>query len=571
MAIGGEKLASVLIVEELFAAADDRFLDTLRQPIDPKKFAPFATKWAREQVLHYLSLPLDRPGHQTIVKRLFKAAEQRGDDELMGAFAAAFDRLVRRVCKKRSRYDWQTRQSWTEEYLVSPRDVVKYGVAPWYRPPGGSAALYSYHTRYYLRRRAWRYFRRMGFQRAADYCAAVAGMLARYRDADLAKGENVLDSWSLLHACFASHPALAFDASRARLVEGRGLADLQPAPQHAKLWAAPTAAKPLLALVPAAASRLVRAWAIALLREQHAERLRTVAFADLLPLLDHAEADVQEFGAALLENAAGLEGVSIDDWLRLLRTRNPTALETIARVMHKHVRGDRLTLFDAVMLATAEPVPVARLGLSFLQDRPIVSPTDRQAISNLAGARCGGMGREIAAWALSILGATGQYNVEQVIRFFDALLPQVRAGAWEWLTESTPGWNDPVLWGRLLETPYEDVRLRLVAALDGRSTIPGAGPDDLAAVWVPVLLGIHRGGRRKLSALRQISQAVRADPSRAARLIPVLAIAIRSVRPPEARAGLAAVVGAVEAQPGLAEVVARHLPELDLRPAEVTA
>ena len=46
--------------------------------------------------------------------------------------------------------------------------------------------------------------------------------------------------------------------------------------------------------------------------------------------------------------------------------------------------------------------------------------------------------------------------------------------------------------------------------------------------------------------------------------MPVVAVAIRSVRPPEARHGLAAVVGAVERVPTLASEVSRFLPELQL-------
>ncbi len=85
-------------------------------------------------------------------------------------------------------------------------------------------------------------------------------------------------------------------------------------------------------------------------------------------------------------------------------------------------------------------------------------------------------------------------------------------------------------------------------------------------MWSSVLLGIHRGGRKKLIALRQISRAAVDDPAQAEVLLPVLAVAIRSVRPPEARAGLAAVVTLVEARPELAEQVALRLPELQLQP-----
>lgn len=584
MASGGSGTGSFLLLEEYFASGDGRFLDQLRQLSDPKKLAAFTDRWARdhrpwarEQILFYLEQPLDRPGHQPVVKRLFKAAEARGDDELMGAFAVAFDRLVRRVRKTRHHYEWQTRTSWTEEALVAPRNTVK--PPPTYKdwwsgkvielpPPRMKAppALFSYHTRYYLRRRAWRYFRRMGYRRQVDYLGAAVRFLTRYRDDDLARGENILDSWSLLHACFFEHDALAFNASHAVLKEGRSLAELSPAPMFPQLWKAAAAAPLLVWLVIESKARLVRVWAVRLIRRDHKGNLSGVAVADLFRLLDHAEEEVQELGAELLENAAGLAALPVADWLRLLQTRSLTALETIVRVMQRHVQPGRLTLFEAVTLATAKPVPVARMGLAFLKARPIVSATDRQAISNLARAQSAGAAREITAWALGILGAAGAYDVEQVIRFFDGLLKEVRDTAWDWLTETSPGWADPALWGRLLETPYDDVRLRLVEVLERRARLPGAGPADLAPLWASVLLGIHRGGRHKLTALRQISDAVRASPEQAERLMPVLAVAIRSVRLPEMRGGLAAIVSAVAETPSLSEVVAHHLPELNLSP-----
>ena len=51
---------------------------------------------ARARFFKYLALPLDRPGHHPLVKRLFKQAEANRDHELMAAFLVAFDRLIRR-------------------------------------------------------------------------------------------------------------------------------------------------------------------------------------------------------------------------------------------------------------------------------------------------------------------------------------------------------------------------------------------------------------------------------------------------------------------------------------------
>src|SRR5688572_23244617 len=110
---------SPLVLEEYLSSADDRFLPALRNLHDPKKLAPLADRWqkdhrpwARRQIFDYLELPMNALGHETVVKRLFKWAEERGDDELMAAFAVAFDGLVRRVRRKKFHYDWQTRTSW---------------------------------------------------------------------------------------------------------------------------------------------------------------------------------------------------------------------------------------------------------------------------------------------------------------------------------------------------------------------------------------------------------------------------------------------------------------------------
>jgi hypothetical protein len=192
-------------------------------------------------------------------------------------------------------------------------------------------------------------------------------------------------------------------------------------------------------------------------------------------------------------------------------------------------------------------------------------------VSQLYRAKCARVGKDIAAYALGVIGTRENYKVDQVSRFFDSLLAEVRLGAWYWLAPGSPGWDDPVLWSRLLETPYEESRLRLMEALQRRAKLPGVGPGDLAPLWSSVLLGVHRGGRHKLIALRQISDAVRADSENAGKLLPVLTVAIRSVRLPEARAGLAALAAAVEVQPELRDPLRKQLGELELTEEVVPA
>jgi hypothetical protein len=149
-----------------------------------------------------------------------------------------------------------------------------------------------------------------------------------------------------------------------------------------------------------------------------------------------------------------------------------------------------------------------------------------------------------------------------VSRFFDSLTEEVRDGAWTWLVSSETGAIDPALFARLLETPYADVRLRLVELLKKKASLPGVSASDLGPVWASVLLGVERGGRQKLAATAQIARALVSHPEKGPELAPVLAVAVRSIRGPERRAGLAAVMQVIEETPQLAEAIRAALPEL---------
>ena len=238
--------------------------------------------------------------------------------------------------------------------------------------------------------------------------------------------------------------------------------------------------------------------------------MQSITAQQLLALLDHADQEVQQFGAGLLGTLSGVDTWPIATWLELLETRSVTALATICEAMKQRVSPERLSLEQCVALACARATPVARLGLSWLSGRPVTRLHDRATIGRLAGAQCEAVGAAVAEYALSILGSPQAYHMEDVSPFFDSLNAQVRRGAWEWLTPSSPGYDDAALWSRLLETPYDDVRLRLVEELNKR-TRETDGPtalkrQDLSMVWMTVLLGVHRGGRAKLKALRQISR-----------------------------------------------------------------
>jgi hypothetical protein len=574
----GQDRGSMLLVEECFAGEDSRFVEELRRVDNLKLLAAFAERWkhdprpwARQQMFAYLDLPLDRPGHQPIVKRLFKQAEEDHDDELMARFLVAFDRNVRRVISNRWVWNSSLRGGSQVEVLATARDVIPLPGNTYIDPATGSRVpkrvprnghLFKYRTRYYLRRRAWRYFRKIGFGKPEAYPAAISRALALYRDEDFPKGENILDSWSLMHACFGEHPALEFGADHPKLKESHSFSELSSAPAFPDTWKKPESAPLLFNLLFQAQSRLIRVWARQSLERDHASHTATVE--ELLQLLDHDDAEVQQFGARLLANAPGLATMPVSSWLRLLQTRNTEALALICEVFLKHVSSERLSLAQMVELACTRPVPVARLGLRFLQGRTIQSAEERAAITGVADTRCGAVAGDLTAWALGILGQRDVYLCDQVVRFFDSLQEEAREAAWNWLiAENSPGLDDPVLWSRLIETPFPDLRLRIVDFLERESERRASLPQDLKSLWTTVLLGVHRGGRQKAKAVRQIGEAIVNDAAHAESLLPVLAVAVRSVRSPEARAGLAAVMTALERRPELAELVHRFLPELN--------
>ena len=567
---------SSLLLDEYFSAQDDRFMDELRACDDARKMAGLAERWkkdprpwARTQLLAYLELPLSCNGHQPLVKRMFKHAEAMNDGELMAAFMVAFDRLARRTKSLKRKWDRDAQEMYFAEVLVSPDNVLKPKTQKpsfFNRSPafGELGLLFSYRTRYYLRRRSLRYFRRMGFRQPADYIHAVSLALTLYSDSDFQLGENILDNWSLLHICFGEHDAIEFDSSRARLKENRTMGELTASPMFSKAWGPPDAVPVLMSLLFHARSRLVRVWSTQVLRAKHADALKQLMPEDLVRLLDHDDDEIQQFGAEIFSTATGLEKLPLAAWLKLLQTKNMIALQTVCDMFAKNVQSERLELQQCVTLACERAQPVARLGVAMLKDKKIETLADRACIAGVASARCAAVGRELAEWVLTILGEKSVYDRDLVSRFFDSLLSEMREGAWDWLLTRPMAYDDAGLWARLVETPYEDVRLKMVDLLQKRASLPGVAADTLAPLWCSVLLAIHRGGRQKSRAVRQIGGAIIADPRCAHALIPVLAVALHSVRPAEARAGLATLVMAVDARPELAGVVSRYIPDLIL-------
>jgi hypothetical protein len=362
--------SSTLLIDEYFEAGDDRFLAEVLASRSDKKLLTLAERWfwdprpfARRLLLAYVDDGCDRPHHRPLVKRLFKQAEGAGDDELMGHFMVAFDRLVRHELVERRKFDWGSR-TYLAQWVLE-RDPTVLSRAPKPKTPRGRVPpieRFTARTRRYLCRRAFRYFRKLGRRDAPRYGAAVRAALLLYKDEHLRKPEQLLDAWGLVHVLYHGSPVLVRSPHGVRLAEGARLADLAPAPIHPDVWK--SGFDGVLALVERADSRTVRRFAIEMLERHHGDALRAVPFAHLRNLLRSAHDDVQSFGARRLKEATGLENLPLADWLELLEVQNPDVVPLVCDLVRAHVHPDRLSLAQSVALAKSGVAAVAELGLA---------------------------------------------------------------------------------------------------------------------------------------------------------------------------------------------------------------
>lgn len=591
MSRGSPTPASFLLVEEYFASQDERFLTALCRFEEWKPLGAFAARWiadhrpwARAQLLEYLSRPLEHRGHQSLVKRLFKTAEEKQDDELMAAFLVAFDRIVRHKRQTKWRYDWQTRSSSQSEELIlkyaaaslqshwkgrNPRTGDRIEVPIPSRP---NQRLFRHKTRYYLRRRAWRYFRWRVFSKPGDFLDVIIRALVAYRDEDLAQAEDIFDSWGLMRICYCESKQVEHSTAHHWLATGVSMSDLRPAPFMSNIWRLPFIADRLVELIHVAQSRFVRLWAMQLLEMEHSVRVAALQVDVLIPLVIHSDEEISAFAAKHLQNSPHLQNLALDDWLKMLESPHHATLSFICDAMQKHVRADRLSLTECIRLACAAPVPISKMGVVWLKSRTLTTPADRTLLTKCGQTQCAATAAELAAWALSHFTSPANYDREVVTSFLDSSHKDARAVAIEWLTApDSAGGSDSVTWARLVETPYDDVRFPLLAALERKSAGEASGQagvsvDAIAPVWSTVLLGVHRGGRAKLKAISQLKHALLKSPERMPQLLPVLRAAARSVRKPESAAALSAICELAAELPQTAGAIYSELPEIAWQP-----
>ena len=577
---------STLMLEECFAAADDRFLDEWVKFHSPAILVPFLKRWladerpwARDVLTAYLHRDLNFSGHEVVVKRLYRHFEAARDHVMLGHFMVAFDRMVRRSRVPRFTWNPATRESLRDERLFAKpnRTVVdqtgrsmEYGTGKWKRSvplpdilnkPGNR--LFRHKTRNHLRRSVWRYFRWLSYRDPQEYLCSITAALLQYRDTDFQAGENIVDNWSLMHACYFHSDMVEFSAAHTNLAKGQSLSSLAAAPYRPELWKLPEVLEPLMKIVEHAESALTRIWAMELLQQDHLSAVQQASVTTLIAWLRHHDERVQEFAREVFRQSRSLATLPVSSWLMLCDLSGFENLAMICDAMKTHVNAARLNNSQLLQLTTARPVPVAELGFQMLQERHAERALSTSELLALSRIQCESIAEAVAGWALNQLNHEVLYSTESVLEFFDSLSEPVRSAAMNWLEDSgARGYDDPVLWARLTETPFEDVRLRLVQCLEKRSRLPGLESDSLTNVWCSVLLGVHRGGRTKSKAMNQMQVAVLARPDLADSLLPVLAVAVRSLRAPERRGALSALATMIVRQSQLQSAIHRHLPEL---------
>ena len=296
-----------------------------------------------------------------------------------------------------------------------------------------------------------------------------------------------------------------------------------------------------------------------MLRRDRAAALAAIGVEDVLDLLGHDDAEVVEFAVAWLREAGDVSSVPTERWLAIAEVASPGALEVLAEIMGRQIALDRISLEAAARLTAARPLTLARLGLRWLAAKTPATDDERRGLLALLEAACEPLRPEILAWLRPVLSSTPEFRADWLLEFLDSRYADARAEGTSWFREEARARDDVILWQRLMESPYDDVRFALAADLDARLTSAkgnvvtdlslALNPERLRLLWASILLNVHRGGRAKPRVVEQVAHRLGRRPEEAEVLLPMLAVAMRSLRVPERRAALAAVVRLVERRP----------------------
>lgn len=557
---------SMLLIDELLADASPQLLaEVLRfGPGAGPKLGALGARWyvdprpaIRDALLAYVDDGCVRAGHKLLVKCLLAHAEKEEDDELMSHFVVAFDRMEKRWLVDVPAYLKRTSKSLVASPLI-PGAVSR-----------DDDGVFSARTRHHLCRRVLRYFRRMASAEPARFVRAIVPALCRYEDADLARPSQLLDAWSLCHLLYWGSPTLERAPRGIKLGPGRSLAELDIAPMIPEAWT--DQLEPTIELAATARSRPVARFAVHLLTMHHEAAIAKLDVATVQRLLRAPHEETRGFMVARLSKLPGLDKLPVKEWLSMMEGASLESLPEIVRLVRLHVDPRRLSLEEAIDLARSRAAAAAELGLQWAKarfDKKPPTTMERQRLLQLAGARAPSVRAEAASWLATLLQEASEARPEEVRELCDAFDPAVRERGLVLVSEVERFRRSPVVWAAMAESPHADVRDKLVVELDGNEKAAGRLPDkQLAHLWSTTLLDIRRA-KLKPRALSAMGSSLLSNPERADDLLPLVRIALRSLRAPERRPSLAALMRAAHAHPSVRLAARKHLPELDLGPME---
>ncbi len=179
----------------------------------------------------------------------------------------------------------------------------------------------------------------------------------------------------------------------------------------------------------------MRSWSIARIRRDLAAIAPLFTLEERLGLLATDDPAVVNLAADLLRGDPNLKNVPCERWLRLLDTAAPAALDVLCEMLKELIAVERVALIDAVNLARARSLPVARLGLQWLQTKTPRDEAECRAVRTLVEADCETLRPEIVVWAVEVLSASPLFRPEWVLDWLDSRHEDVPRGRLDLVSE----------------------------------------------------------------------------------------------------------------------------------------
>ena len=186
-------------------------------------------------------------------------------------------------------------------------------------------------------------------------------------------------------------------------------------------------------------------------------------------MLSHEDDDIALLAAESMRQSTDLAEITVEQWLELVESSSPQTLSVISELMQKHLTPAKLSRQRILALACSRPFPVAQMGFQWLQTMAIQSAGDAQELSVLGKAQADGLRPQMIEWVRSQLTSSPFLQPQLLLDFLDSRHLDVRTSAWNWLTSAEQIRQDTGIWQKLLETPYDDIRLQLAKLLEEES------------------------------------------------------------------------------------------------------